>query len=351
MTVSKKLRFEIFRRDNFACRYCGLAAADGAVLEPDHVVPRARGGKDVATNLVTACDGCNSGKSDTPLSAPPIEDVLQDAFRAACKDRGVSDLHLGESLPPGLAAQILCNYTVEEREQIAESRRDWLDEEDDTPSVGEFRDMVAMHAYTNECCDRMRLGFLIERMLLMLPAEDRRKYERLAGELRSERSDSQQYDTRREAVVMAIALERLLDDIDQTAFLALPAEQQHEWKEYATAWYGHDPFDETRKPSEESVVRRAARIVKIYAAGQYYPIMCSGPGRYIAHCPRRAVLRIWLDDCSTCEREGVHAEGCHIACEVHAEWFKAKKIINDETGQPFSIRTSEPFDVSAKEAA
>lgn len=77
MAIGKKLRFEIFRRDNFACRYCGATAKDGAVLEPDHVIPRARGGQDVATNLVTACDGCNSGKSDTPLDAPTVADVLQ----------------------------------------------------------------------------------------------------------------------------------------------------------------------------------------------------------------------------------------------------------------------------------
>ena len=82
MSVGKKLRFEIFRRDNFACRYCGKSAMDGAVLEPDHVVPRARGGEDVATNLVTACEGCNSGKSDTPLFSPVIEDVPQELLRA-----------------------------------------------------------------------------------------------------------------------------------------------------------------------------------------------------------------------------------------------------------------------------
>lgn len=87
MAVSKKLRFEIFRRDNFACRYCGRAAMDGAVLEPDHVVPRSRGGRDVATNLVTACLDCNSGKNDTPLNAPVVDDVPQADFLQFCIDR------------------------------------------------------------------------------------------------------------------------------------------------------------------------------------------------------------------------------------------------------------------------
>src|SRR3982750_2792816 len=87
MAVSKKLRFEVFRRDNFACRYCGRTAMAGAFLEPDHVVPSSRGGRDIAANLVTACDACNSGKSDTPLTAPPVENVPQEIFRRACAAR------------------------------------------------------------------------------------------------------------------------------------------------------------------------------------------------------------------------------------------------------------------------
>lgn len=91
MAVSKKLRFEVFRRDNFACRYCGRSAMAGAVLEADHVKPRARGGSDSATNLVTACEECNSGKSDTPLDAPAVADVPQVAFRVACAARNAPD--------------------------------------------------------------------------------------------------------------------------------------------------------------------------------------------------------------------------------------------------------------------
>lgn len=75
MAVSKKLRFEVFRRDNFACKYCGRSALVGGVLEIDHVIARANGGLDVPRNLVTACEDCNAGKSDTPLDAPTVEHV------------------------------------------------------------------------------------------------------------------------------------------------------------------------------------------------------------------------------------------------------------------------------------
>jgi 5-methylcytosine-specific restriction endonuclease McrA len=62
--VSKRLRFRILVRDRFTCRYCGARASDGAKLAVDHVKPRSKGGKTEATNLITACEPCNSGKSD-----------------------------------------------------------------------------------------------------------------------------------------------------------------------------------------------------------------------------------------------------------------------------------------------
>lgn len=82
MTISKRLRFEIFRRDNHACRYCGGAAPD-VQLTVDHVVPVALGGTDEASNLVTACRDCNSGKSSMPADTKIVEDAASDAIRWA----------------------------------------------------------------------------------------------------------------------------------------------------------------------------------------------------------------------------------------------------------------------------
>jgi hypothetical protein len=80
LTVSKRLRFEILRRDNHACRYCGGAAPD-ARLTVDHVVPVALGGSDEPTNLVAACADCNGGKSAMAPDAPVVADVQADALR------------------------------------------------------------------------------------------------------------------------------------------------------------------------------------------------------------------------------------------------------------------------------
>jgi 5-methylcytosine-specific restriction endonuclease McrA len=60
-TLTKRVRFEILKRDGFACRYCGAKAPD-VVLHCDHVHPVSRGGKNELENLVTACRDCNAGK-------------------------------------------------------------------------------------------------------------------------------------------------------------------------------------------------------------------------------------------------------------------------------------------------
>jgi len=64
--IAKTARFEVFKRDGFACQYCGRKAPS-VVLECDHIVPRASGGKNRISNLITACSDCNSGKGDRAL--------------------------------------------------------------------------------------------------------------------------------------------------------------------------------------------------------------------------------------------------------------------------------------------
>lgn len=64
--LSKRTRFEVFKRDGFRCVYCGRTPVDGP-LHVDHVVAVANGGTSDPANLVTACGTCNLGKSDVPL--------------------------------------------------------------------------------------------------------------------------------------------------------------------------------------------------------------------------------------------------------------------------------------------
>ena len=66
-TISKKTRFEVFKRDNFTCQYCGRTAPD-VVLEIDHINPVNNGGKNDIMNLITSCFECNRGKGKRKLN-------------------------------------------------------------------------------------------------------------------------------------------------------------------------------------------------------------------------------------------------------------------------------------------
>lgn len=66
-SISKKLRFEVFKRDKFICQYCGQKAPD-VILVIDHIQPVSKKGTNDIINLITSCHACNSGKSNVLLS-------------------------------------------------------------------------------------------------------------------------------------------------------------------------------------------------------------------------------------------------------------------------------------------
>ena len=90
MAVSKRLRFEVLRRDNHTCRYCGAAAPD-VEITVDHVLPVALGGTDDSANLVAACRDCNAGKSSATPSDSTVEAVSADALRWSAAMRQAAD--------------------------------------------------------------------------------------------------------------------------------------------------------------------------------------------------------------------------------------------------------------------
>jgi hypothetical protein len=66
-SLTKKIRFEVFKRDSFTCQYCGRTAPS-VLLEVDHIKPVSKDGTNDITNLITSCFDCNHGKSDRELS-------------------------------------------------------------------------------------------------------------------------------------------------------------------------------------------------------------------------------------------------------------------------------------------
>lgn len=57
---------ELFARDRWTCAYCGKIFSENR-LTRDHVIPVSRNGKDVWTNVVTACERDNHKKDDRLL--------------------------------------------------------------------------------------------------------------------------------------------------------------------------------------------------------------------------------------------------------------------------------------------
>lgn len=83
--ISRKLRFEVFKRDKFVCQYCGCKAPD-VVLHVDHIQPVASGGKTEIMNLITSCQPCNSGKGARLLTDDTVVE-RQRAQIAELEDR------------------------------------------------------------------------------------------------------------------------------------------------------------------------------------------------------------------------------------------------------------------------
>lgn len=70
IALTKKIRFEVFKRDGFKCVYCGNTPPN-VLLEVDHVIPVSKGGTNQIDNLVCSCYDCNRGKSANELTNLP----------------------------------------------------------------------------------------------------------------------------------------------------------------------------------------------------------------------------------------------------------------------------------------
>jgi len=57
--IAPDVRWQIYARDKFTCRYCDVS---GVPLALDHVIPVFRGGTNDPDNLITSCQSCNSRK-------------------------------------------------------------------------------------------------------------------------------------------------------------------------------------------------------------------------------------------------------------------------------------------------
>lgn len=92
----RELRAAVLERDNFTCIRCEKKSKNGRGLTAHHVLPRAQGGPNILSNLVTLCLACHDyvecndlptvadiiGSYELPLddphAKPPKEEILHE---------------------------------------------------------------------------------------------------------------------------------------------------------------------------------------------------------------------------------------------------------------------------------
>lgn len=174
IALSKSIRFRVFDRDGFVCRYCG-ESPPSVKLVVDHLIPVIEGGENDDANLVTSCEACNQGKGSKRLSVGPpdtaarcrSQELLEQIDAAkltkeAAKARKVlrgewqEQLHEISGLETVLKASItsLCRLSIEfGPEQLL----DWLDRAESI--AGDSRDReTTMMKYVHGCARTTRAG-------------------------------------------------------------------------------------------------------------------------------------------------------------------------------------------------
>ena len=76
--IRNEKRLALYLRDGLACCYCGEGIEDGAKLTLDHLVAHSHGGGNEVSNLITACNRCNSSRGNRDwreFAEKYIEDV------------------------------------------------------------------------------------------------------------------------------------------------------------------------------------------------------------------------------------------------------------------------------------
>lgn len=64
--IEASAQWKVFKRDGYACRYCGNADCP---LTVDHLVPFSQNGPSTEANMVAACKSCNKKRGDLSLAA------------------------------------------------------------------------------------------------------------------------------------------------------------------------------------------------------------------------------------------------------------------------------------------
>lgn len=112
-SISKRVRFSVFSRDGFTCKYCGRQS-DEVKLVIDHIDPVSNGGTNEETNLITSCEPCNQGKAAKKL--PNQVEIESHRLSLAQEFQEQNDIHKKavEAAKKNLELrQEICNFYCE----------------------------------------------------------------------------------------------------------------------------------------------------------------------------------------------------------------------------------------------
>lgn len=105
-------RFNVFLRDAWQCQYCGESHTTHE-LTFDHVIPRSRGGRTAWTNVVAACQDCNTLKGNHmpgEIGMFPLHEPVQPTI-GRLQD-------LGRKFPPGFLHESWMDYLYWDTELV-----------------------------------------------------------------------------------------------------------------------------------------------------------------------------------------------------------------------------------------
>lgn len=152
--ISKRIRFAVFARDGFACRYCG-STSEQTQLVVDHIHPVAKGGTDEPENLVTSCFQCNSGKSDKTINQAAINESHRLALAQEMQEQ-VQALKAAKQAAKTRERmrQEICNYYcnlrgVQDMQKTALRTYASFVEQHGAPVVFEWMDIAERSLYPN----------------------------------------------------------------------------------------------------------------------------------------------------------------------------------------------------------
>lgn len=112
--LTRELRQEILKRDNYTCCECGANLEDEPhlLLEVDHIIPIAKNGLTIRENLHTLCWKCNRSKGTKVDTSSKRYRDLYNAHIA----KGVTDI----PIPDGMSQQSeSCNNNYDEYDQVS----------------------------------------------------------------------------------------------------------------------------------------------------------------------------------------------------------------------------------------